>query len=108
MLDLNINDLIWLHGDFQTNSLPPERDFLKKYFKKKEKRFFLYYLNNFKDAKNFTDHTGIFFSLSMISRLQKKYDYLIENYNIAKKSFDMKTISDLESGDFKVPKGFNV
>ena len=107
-MDLNTNDLIWLHGDFVTDNLPPERIFLKKYFKKKEKKFFLYYMNFFKDYKNFIDHTGIFFSQSIINRLNSKYHFLIENYTNAKKNFDMKTISELEAGIFVVPDKFNV
>lgn len=107
-MDLNLNDLVWLHGDFESDCLPPEKEFLKKYFKNKEKKIFLYYMNFFNDAKNFIDHTGVFFSNSMICRLQKKYNYLIENYKEAKKSFDLKTVSELESGEFKVPKAFNV
>lgn len=107
-MNLNNNDLIWFHGDFETDSLPPEREFLKKYFKKKDKKIFLNYMNYFDNAENFVDHTGVFFSKSIISRLQKKYHYLIENYKNAKKSFDIKTVADLESGIFKVPEGFNV
>ena len=38
----------------------------------------------------------------------KELYYLIENYDSAKKNFDLKTISDLESGLFEVPKKYNV
>lgn len=107
-MDLNLNDLIWIHGDFETDNLPPERDFLKKYFKSKEKKVFLYYMNFYNSAKNFTDHSGIFFSPSMICRLEQKYHFLVDSYKNAKKNFDFKAVTDLESGTFEIPKKFNV
>ena len=107
-MNLNLNDLIWIHGDFETDNLPPEKEFLKKYFVKKEKKIFLYYMHFFNSSKSFVDHTGVYFSPSMICRLEQKYHFLIENYTKAKKEFDLKTISDLESGLFDIPKSFNV
>lgn len=92
--------LIW--GNFEEDKLPPEKQFLKKYFKNKPHRIFLNYYDFFKDKVNFIDHTGIYFCKSLLYNLENKYNKLLEEYNKAKESFDLTKVSQIESGKFKI------
>lgn len=97
-------EIIFLWGNFEEDKLPPEKQFLKKYFKTKPQRIFLNYYNIFQDKTNFIDHTGIFISKTLIYDLEFKYNKLLEIYKEAKNNFDFKKISEIESGKHKLEK----
>lgn len=92
--------LIW--GNFEEDKLPPEKQFLKKYFKSKSQRIFLNYYDFFKTKNNFIDHTGIYFSKTLIYNMENKYNKLCQEYYKAKKDFDLKKVAEIESGKFKI------
>ena len=92
--------LIW--GNFEEDKLPPEKQFLKKYFKSKAHRIFLNYFDFFQDKNNFIDNTGIYFCKSLLYNLENKYNKLCREYNSAKMNFDLKKVSEIESGKFKI------
>lgn len=94
-------EVIFLWGNFEEDKLPPEKQFLKKYFKTKSQRIFLNYYDIFQDKSNFIDHTGIFISKTLIYQLESKYNKLLKVYKEAKSNFDLKKISEIESGKYK-------
>ena len=94
--------MFFIWGNFEEDNLPPEKQFLKKYFKTKPQRIFLNYYDFFKDKHNFIDHTGIFISKTLIYELENRYNKLCEEYNNSKKNFDLKKVAEIESGKYKL------
>lgn len=99
---MDTKEMYLICGNFEEDKLPPEKQFLKKYFKNKPHRIFLNYYDLFKEKNNFIDHTGIYFCKTLIYDLEDKYNKLCKEYNIAKKNFDLKKVAEIESGKFKV------
>jgi hypothetical protein len=95
-------EMIFLWGNFEEDKLPPEKQFLKKYFKTKPQRIFLNYYYIFQDKSNFIDHTGIFISKTLIYDLESKYNKLLEVHKESKLNFDLEKLSNIESGKYKL------
>lgn len=86
--------------------LPREHSFLKKYFKTKIQKVFLQYYYTFGDNKLFTEHTGYVATKSFLFKMTKKLEWLISEYNVAKKEMDMKKLARLQSKKITVLKKY--
>lgn len=76
--------------------IPKEHSFLKKYFKTKIQRQFLFYYYYFQDWKQFTDHTGVRADRSFLNKLTNKFEWIMGEYTVAKKNLDLKKIGDIQ------------
>jgi len=100
----SIRDNLWLGGAYLEYDLPPEKMFLKKYFKTEQHYAFLKYFLVMGEFKNFIDHTGFFMDDKMPYKLAKKYRLLIEKYDEYKSKMMFKELTELNAGEFKIPK----
>lgn len=103
------HDLIFLAGDFLYGDLPPEKDYLRYYFKGAAERAFISYYFLFpslyqrgKDFLpfyvNFSDHTGICCSDRWIRKLLVRLLKIEETLAKAEKDFDITLVGNIKSG----------
>ena len=86
--------------------IPKELGFLNRYFKTKVQRAFLKYYYVFRDKKFFIEHTGIVATSSFLIKLAGKFEYLLQEYENAKKDLNLEKLAAMQSGKFKVLKKF--
>ena len=86
--------------------IPKEHSFLKKYFKTSVQRQFLYYYYYFKDFKLFNDHTGMKADQSFLHKLTNKFEWIMGEYNTAKKNLDFKKLGDIQMRKIRLLKKF--
>jgi len=86
--------------------IPKEFNFLRKYFKTKLQREFLDYYFVFRSADNFISHTGHRVGAPSLSKLSRKFDWLMHEYYEAKSNLDLDHLSKLKRRRVKLLKKF--
>lgn len=100
-----MNDLKILSGNFLEYEIPKDKKYLCQYFDTNLRKTFLKYYLVFGEKTNFDKHTGMSCSKSLLSRMERQLNGLIEVYNKAKKSLSeegMEIVSKIESGKFRL------
>jgi hypothetical protein len=87
--------------------IPKDHSFLKKYFKTKVQRQFLYYYYYFHDWKNFTNHTGIRADRSFLNKLCNKFEWILGEYTKARKNLDLKRMGAIQMRQIRLLKKFS-
>lgn len=103
-------DLALIGGKFTENNLPPERQFLIKYFQSPVTKCFLFYFFAFNKlldvsvenmSRNFVDHTGNYISKQRLRFLVAKTRILIEAIEQAERDLDLPLVDKIKSGKFR-------
>jgi hypothetical protein len=84
--------------------IPKEHSFLKKYFKTKVQRAFLFYYYYFREKCNFQDHTGYRATDSFLSKLASKFEWILGEYNTARKNLDFQKVGEIQRRRLKLIK----
>jgi hypothetical protein len=88
-------------------STPKEFHFMRKYFKTKLQRSFFDYYSIFRSTENFTAHTGIKIGVPSLSKLSRKFEWLLEEYYTAKKEMNLDKLSKLKRRRVNLLKKFS-
>lgn len=105
-MDVYEKNLKFLAYGSENILIPKEHSFLNRYFKTKVQRAFLKYYYVFRDKQNFVDHSGFLATSSFILKMAGKFNYLLSEFDKAKKNVDLEKLSAIQSGKFKVLKKF--
>lgn len=107
----NTLDLKLISGEFLYDELPPDKEYLRKYFSGEIQNRFLVYYINFKDLTKthcvrhfchfFVDHTGVFSPEQWIYRLVKKVIHLEGVVAEAECNLDLEMLSEVKLGMYK-------
>jgi len=107
---VNDMELEFVAGNFIYGDLPPEKDYLKHYFKGRAERVFASYYANFSrlytDGQfktfytNFTDHTGVCCSTRWIRKLLARIKKIETALSEADKNFNLSLVGEIKSGKY--------
>ena len=103
LLECDDPELEFISGRIFEISLPKDKLYLFRYFKKKVQRQFIKYFLTYGTITHFVDHTGIVVSKRWMHKLQSRLIRLEEARQKAKRDFDLEFITDIEIGKFKCP-----
>lgn len=99
---MSSRDLQFLSGRFRDAELPPEKQYLFRYFTTEIQRYFVRYYLTFGEFTNFTDHTGFACSRRWMEILRDRILALEEAKREARKNIDLERLAEIESGRYKL------
>jgi len=105
-MDVYEKNLKFLSYGSESIIIPKEFSFLNKYFKTKVQRTFLKYYYIFRDKKNFVHHSGVLATQSFICKMAGKFNYLLKEFESAKKNLNLDKLGAIQKGKFRILKKF--
>jgi hypothetical protein len=106
-LSITDQNLRFINLGSEPTVIPKEFQFLRKYFKTKLQKVFLDYYFVFRSAGNFEAHTGHRIGAPSVSKLSRKFDWLMGEYYQAKSNMDLDLLSKLKRRRVKLLKKFS-
>jgi hypothetical protein len=84
--------------------IPKDHSFLKKYFKTKIQRQFLFYYYVFRDSHNFQHHVGVRCDASFVYKMTVKFEWIMAQYNTAKRTLNFELLGKIQRRRLKLLK----